>query len=78
MDLKLKYIEWKQKSATNRVYPGVELISFHLPKTGGVSFRDVLKKHYSKDLQLIYSRGILKNINNQKPIWVPENTKALH
>ena len=78
MDLKRKYIVWKQKSATDTTFENVELISFHLPKTGGVSFRNALKHIYKNHLQLLYGSPFQERINTQLPIWVPKNTKAIH
>ncbi len=78
MDLKRKYLVWKQNSATEKVFEEVEIISFHLPKTGGVSFRNALKKIYKNHLVLLYGSPFQERINHQKPIWIPKSTKVIH
>ena len=73
-----RYISLIQKLNPNRERRAVEWVSFHIPKTGGVSFRNYLVHVYGNSLLFIYSAPLQVRINNKLPIWVPSSKKVLH
>lgn len=56
----------------------IELLSLHLPKTGGISFLQSLRNQYGKGLLEIYSAALIRKINEGHLRKLPRRSVALH
>ena len=69
---------WLKPTARD-VYPSVEVVSHHIPKTTGREFALALSKVYrGTDIFNVYSASEAKALKNGQSIWLPSNTRILH
>jgi hypothetical protein len=58
--------------------PTLELVSLHVPKTGGTSFLKALLDHYGDDLIVDHDHAPGLGANLKAPIMLPDHAKAVH
>ncbi|MGK0391626.1 MAG: hypothetical protein ACI94Y_004393, partial [Maribacter sp.] len=70
----MKYMNWLKKS--EKEYPPIELISIHIPKTGGTTFYAILEQIYGEQVSISIKRRHLKKGKLQD--YLNNKTKVLH
>ncbi|WP_194945001.1 sulfotransferase family 2 domain-containing protein [Shewanella sp. TC10] len=63
----------------NAIFPNVEWLSYHIPKTAGTSLRFALEKGMGLNkVQYAYKETFASELNKGNCVWCPPSAKLLH
>ena len=80
MKLYQKYKQYKQNTVKQGdVFPRVEWISYHIPKTAGTSFYQSLSDSFGeRKIERVYDKETSAKLSRAEPLWIAPHKRLIH